>query len=93
MKGAVFSGETSGEVYVEADSGVPMNKLVRYTVDEGLSGLEMHLGLPGTVGGALYMNSKWASPQGFVGDVVYQATILALNGEVKTVQKIFSVCL
>ena len=87
MKGAVFSGETSGEVYVEADSGVPMNKLVRYTVDEGLSGLEMHLGLPGTVGGALYMNSKWASPQGFVGDVVYQATILALNGEVKTVQK------
>jgi len=68
-------------VYVEADSGVPVNKLVRFTVDEGLAGLHMHLGLPGTVGGALYMNSKWTKPDGYVGDAVYQVRIVTPQGE------------
>jgi UDP-N-acetylenolpyruvoylglucosamine reductase len=56
--------------------------LVRFTVDEGLKGLEMHLGLPGTVGGAVYMNSKWMHPEGYVGDAVYQAQLLAENNEI-----------
>ncbi|MBI5613827.1 UDP-N-acetylmuramate dehydrogenase [Candidatus Gottesmanbacteria bacterium] len=87
MKGAMNELKTSGTVYVEADSGVPINKFVRYTVEEGLSGLEMHLGLPGSVGGAVYMNSKWTNPVGYVGDAVYQASILTNSGEVKTVPK------
>ena len=62
-----------------------MNQLVRFTNDEGLAGLEMHLGLPGTVGGALFMNSKWMHPEGYVGDPLYQATILTPNGEVTDV--------
>src|SRR3989344_5966015 len=44
MKGHIQRGESTGIAYVEADSGVPINKLVRFTVEEGLSGLEMHLG-------------------------------------------------
>ncbi|MEK7060685.1 MAG: UDP-N-acetylmuramate dehydrogenase [Patescibacteria group bacterium] len=72
-------------VYVEADSGVPINLLVRFTVDEGLTGLHMHLGLPGSVGGAVYMNSKWTHPTGYVGDYVYQARILTYDGEEKIV--------
>lgn len=74
-------------VYVEADAGVPINKLVRFTVDEGLAGLHMHLGLPGTVGGALFMNSKWTHPEGSVGDVVYQARIVTGDGEEQIVPK------
>ncbi|MEK7577058.1 MAG: UDP-N-acetylmuramate dehydrogenase [Patescibacteria group bacterium] len=72
-------------VFVEAESGVPINLLVRFTVDEGLSGLHMHLGLPGSVGGALYMNSKWTHPNGYVGDCVYQARIVTKTGEEKIV--------
>lgn len=72
-------------VFVEADSGVPMNMLVRFTIEEGLCGLHMHLGLPGSVGGALYMNSKWTHPQGYVGDCVYQARIVTKTGEEKIV--------
>lgn len=68
-------------VFVEADSGVPVNKLVRFTVDEGLSGLHMHLGLPGSVGGALYMNSKWTHPEGYVGDAVYQVRLVTSEGQ------------
>lgn len=75
-KGKISAGTSEELVYIEADSGVPMNKLVRFTIEEGLGGLEMQLGLPGSVGGAVYMNSKWTKPVGYVGDPVYQATIL-----------------
>lgn len=85
MKGGQSATGASGLVYVEADSGVILNKLVRFTVEEGLAGLEMHLGLPGTVGGAVYMNSKWTKPAGYVGDVVHQATILTPQGELVVV--------
>jgi UDP-N-acetylenolpyruvoylglucosamine reductase len=84
-QGTVRYGQVSRRVFVEAESGAIFNTLVRYTVDEGLSGLEMHLGLPGTVGGALYMNSKWTHPISYVGDTVYQAELLTSLGEVKIV--------
>lgn len=85
MKGTLQKGQHEGTVFVEVDSGVITNKLVRFTIEEGLAGLEMHLGLPGTVGGAIYMNSKWTHPAGSVGDVVYQGTILTAENELKTV--------
>ena len=87
MKGKVKGENKESLVFIEADSGVPMNKLVRFTIEEGLGGLEMHLGLPGTVGGAVYMNSKWTKPNGFVGDSLYQATILTVSNKLKNVGK------
>jgi UDP-N-acetylenolpyruvoylglucosamine reductase len=72
-------------VFVEADSGTSMNQLVRFTVEEGLAGLETHLGLPGSVGGAIYMNSKWMHPESYVGDCVYQATIIKPDNSIQTV--------
>lgn len=89
IRGLVVKNSTSRIVKhglkVEADSGVGFNKLVRFTIEEGLSGIEMHLGLPGTVGGAVYMNSKWTHPEGYVGDVVYQAEIITPTNTLKTV--------
>lgn len=85
IRGSMEPGSSKKTVFVEADAGVPMNKLVRFTIEEGLSGLEMQLGLPGSVGGAVYMNSKWTKPVGYVGDCVYQAEILTPSGEVKAV--------
>lgn len=87
MKGQSNAGGQTRQVYVEADSGVIINKFIRFTAEEGFKGLEMHLGLPGTVGGAVYMNSKWTKPVGYVGDAVYQAEILTPAGERKTVPK------
>lgn len=89
LKGSVSSEKSTREVYVEAESGASMNKLVRFTVEEGLSGLEMHLGLPGSVGGAVYMNSKWTHPVGYVGDAVYQSRILTNDGDVKIVPRAY----
>ena len=87
VRGSMEPGSTKRTVFVEADSGVPVNKLVRFTIEEGLSGLEMQLGLPGSVGGAVFMNSKWTKPEGYVGDAVYQATIVTPDNEVKEVSK------
>lgn len=88
-KGSYRAGRKVGSVYVEADSGVVFNKLVRFTVEEALGGLEAHLGLPGTVGGAIYMNSKWTNPVSYVGDAVYQATILTPKNETRIVDRSF----
>ena len=88
-KGSYRAGRKVGFVYVEADSGVVFNKLVRFTVEEGLGGLEAHLGLPGTVGGAIFMNSKWTKPVSYVGDAVYQATILTPKNETRIVDRSF----
>lgn len=87
MKGKFEGGEVKGSVFVEADSGVVFNKLVRFTVEEGLGGLEAHLGLPGTVGGAIFMNSKWTKPESYVGDVVHQVIILSPQNQVKVVDR------
>jgi UDP-N-acetylenolpyruvoylglucosamine reductase len=87
MKGNMNAGKKDSRVFVDTDSGVLMNQLVRYTVEQGLAGLEMHLGLPGTVGGAIYMNSKWNHPPGYVGDVLYQADLFTADGQIKTVAR------
>lgn len=86
-KGSLKGGQRQGLVFVEADSGVIFNQLVRFTIEEGLGGLHMHLGLPGTVGGAIFMNSKWTHPPGYVGNSVYQATILTPDGKLTIVPK------
>ncbi len=46
----------SGELY--ADAGVPVVELVRLAMNNSLSGLEFAAGLPGSVGGAVYMNAR-----------------------------------
>lgn len=82
MKGKLTNGTKQGQVYVESESGVLFNSLVRFAIEQGLGGIEEHLGLPGTVGGAIFMNSKWTHPETFVGDVVYQATILTPKNQI-----------
>ncbi|MCR5612587.1 UDP-N-acetylmuramate dehydrogenase [Treponema sp.] len=47
-----------GEVVLRCQCGVLMNTLVNYCTKNGLTGLEQFCGLPGTVGGACYMNAR-----------------------------------
>lgn len=68
-------------------SGYPVTKLVKETVDDGLAGIEYHLGLPGTVGGAVYMNSKWTHPVSYFGDTLVFANLVDKAGKVKRVER------
>lgn len=69
------------EAIVQADSGVPANQLIRYTLDQGLAGLEPFLGLPGTVGGAIYNNSHHLGQ--LIGDHVAEVEVLDYGGSRK----------
>jgi UDP-N-acetylmuramate dehydrogenase len=43
---------------IHAECGLTVDRLVDTALDHGLSGLEFAAGLPGTVGGALFMNAR-----------------------------------
>jgi UDP-N-acetylenolpyruvoylglucosamine reductase len=87
IKGLMKQNKSEKEVFVKASSGVIFNQFVRYSIEQGFAGIHMHLGLPGTVGGAVVGNSKWMNPPGFVGDTVYQATIFTKENEIRIVPK------
>lgn len=46
----------AGEM-LEAEAGLPLRRLVQFSIQRGLSGMESLYGIPGTVGGALAMNA------------------------------------
>ncbi len=68
-------------------SGYPVSKLVAETMEAGWEGFEYHKGLPGTVGGAIYMNSKWTRPLSYFGDNLLYAYLLNPDGSIKKVNK------
>ena len=57
MKGTKVVFETDEIITVYAEGGVSVTKLSYDMCKEGLSGLEFAYGIPGTVGGAVYMNA------------------------------------
>ncbi|MBI5151138.1 MAG: UDP-N-acetylmuramate dehydrogenase [Candidatus Pacebacteria bacterium] len=57
-----------------ADSGVPTNLLVRRAINEELEGLEYFLGVPGSVGGAVYNNSHYMNQ--LIGEHVTEVEIV-----------------
>ncbi len=66
-------------------SGYPTNKLVIEIIEDGYEGLEYHKGLPGTIGGAIYMNSKWTKPLRYISDYLIKAELLNQQGVIKEV--------
>lgn len=53
--------KSSDKKIVVAETGIKTATLVRKTIDNGLTGLEYFLGVPGTLGGAVYNNSHYLS--------------------------------
>lgn len=57
LQGCLGGLEVAGPGRVRAESGVACAKLARFCADQELQGAEFLVGIPGTVGGALAMNS------------------------------------
>jgi len=68
-------------------SGYPVSRLVAETVEKGYEGFEYHKGLQGTVGGAIYMNSKWTRPVSYFSDNLLYANIIDEHGKERQVKK------
>lgn len=80
------SAKTSEQIaYLEVESGVSVNRLVRFSLGLGFAGLEHFLGQPGSVGGAVYINAHNMRKGIFFGDRVVEAKILKRNREIVTV--------
>jgi UDP-N-acetylmuramate dehydrogenase len=73
-------GGTFSVVYAEAGALLP--KLLSFTIEEGLTGLEFAAGIPGTVGGAICMNA--GTTAGEIGDVVDSVTLISSDGALVT---------
>ena len=80
-----------GRVWVE--SGAVMSQLIPEAVRRGWSGLEHYVGIPSTVGGAIWQNLHFLSPAPerertmFIAEVFESADILSEENERKTVDK------
>ncbi|MBI5733969.1 MAG: UDP-N-acetylmuramate dehydrogenase [Candidatus Kerfeldbacteria bacterium] len=69
---------------VVSDAGVNLGFLVQKTVAVGLSGFEPLVGVPGSVGGAVYGNAGLpGAVQGFIGDWVKAVTVFRENKVVR----------
>ncbi len=82
-----FAGESTkggleiSHALLSSESGVPANMLIRYSLEEGLAGLEDFLGLPGTIGGAIFNNSHHLGK--LIGDLVVEVEVLTSLGDKK----------
>jgi UDP-N-acetylmuramate dehydrogenase len=72
--GAPVTDTGSPSVEVRFRSGTLTDEAVRWAVAEGLSGLEDFAGLPGTIGGAVWMNARCY--QSSLSDVLASVTFL-----------------
>ncbi len=64
---------------IHAECGLAVDRLVDTAMDYGLSGLEFAAGLPGTVGGALFMNAR--AYEGEFSAIVSSVQALQIRGK------------
>jgi UDP-N-acetylmuramate dehydrogenase len=76
MKSITVNGDT-----VSADAGAAYIDVTKVARDHSLTGLEFAAGIPGSVGGAVFMNA--GAYGGETQFVVSKATIMLPNGEIK----------
>ena len=66
------------EVTLEADAGVSLARFAVFAQQQGLAGLEFAHGIPGSLGGAVYMNA--GAYGGEMKDVLVEVTALCADG-------------
>lgn len=79
--------------FLVTESGATISDLIVKCVNKNLSGLEHFAGIPSSVGGALWQNLHFLSPDRkstlFLGDIVESAEILDEKNNIKRVDKKF----
>lgn len=73
--------------FVEVESGVENTRLIRESANRGLSGMERLMKVPGTIGGAIFMNAGDTGKKEFFGDLVESVKVFDKEGKVKNLTK------
>ena len=80
MSGVEIDGET-----VKADAGILMSTLANTVLKAELTGFEALSGIPGTLGGGIYMNA--GAYEHDLGSIIESVTYLDTDGEIRTADK------
>lgn len=83
--GSKFSDYQIVGEYITVKAGMPVPRLAIIAKDNSLSGLEFSAGIPGNLGGAVYMNAGAYGSE--MSNVICEVTFLDENLEVKTLSK------
>lgn len=81
LKDCLGGMEQTGERSIRVMAGVTMTRAAVFAANLGLSGLEFAHGIPGTVGGGVYMNA--GAYGGEIGQVCKNVDVMDLNGELR----------
>ena len=89
IEGAVISLSKLDEISVlgqeiKVGAGAKLALLCKAALDNSLSGLEFGFGIPGAVGGAVYMNA--GAYGGEIKDCIVSCEYLDVDGEIKTIK-------
>ncbi len=77
--------ELIGSTTISCEAGAVLTNLCLFALENSLSGLEFAYGIPGSVGGAVYMNA--GAYGGEIKDCIISATVLTPEGEIKIIPK------
>lgn len=77
--------ETAQSVLVRVSSGYPTSLMAKRATSSGWDDFVWYCGLPGSIGGAIYMNSKWGSPTKYISDHLVRTTLIDRDGQIKKV--------
>ena len=86
-----FTFSDNGRLWVE--SGAVVADLIPEAVERGWSGIEHYVGIPSTIGGAVWQNLHFLEPEPerkrtmFIADVFHSCELLTETGDRKTVDK------
>ena len=82
LKDCLSGIERIGDVTIRVAAGVTMTRAAVFAAGQGLSGLEFAHGIPGTVGGGVYMNA--GAYGGEICQVCTRVDVVTLAGEFKS---------
>lgn len=78
-----FADIQTDDLTIKAQAGAMLSAVCRKAQESGLSGMENLFGIPGTVGGALYMNAGAYGSE--MRDIVESAEYIDENGNIQTI--------
>ena len=77
--------ESAGKMLVQAEAGALMQDVAEFCAEHGLTGLEDFAGLPGTAGGAVFMNARCYEKS--ISDILISASVLYFSEKGCTIKE------
>lgn len=81
LKDCLSGMEQFDETHIRVSAGVTMTRAAMFAANRGLSGMEFAHGIPGSVGGGVYMNA--GAYGGEIANICEQVEVMATDGRIR----------